>query len=115
MSMKQRFCLKQKSNQLVISCRQFLLFKFGLAMILAFSLISPSFAQASGYYETPESGRPRGAFSICCCKKINGDNSQASYTCSFVDTDACPADTKPYKANNLDCPRNLIFTRYAQQ
>lgn len=107
--------LKQKNNHLVINSRPLLFFEIGLAMIFAIGLIPPSFAQASGYYETPDVGRPRAAYSICCCKKLNEDNSQAFYSCNFVESDTCPQDTKQYKVNNYECPSNLIFTKYSQQ
>lgn len=80
------------------------------AMILSFSL--PCYAQGSGYYEIPESGRPRSVFSICCCEKENETENQVLYSCNYVESEVCPFDTQQYKVAVNDCPDSLMYTKY---
>lgn len=65
------------------------------------------------YYEVPQTGRPRSAFSTCCCKKVAEDSQEKLYNCQYIETDTrtCPGDSRQYDVPAFGCPSELIFTR----
>ncbi|OGI20374.1 MAG: hypothetical protein A3B68_02490 [Candidatus Melainabacteria bacterium RIFCSPHIGHO2_02_FULL_34_12] len=78
---------------------------------MLFGLTQPSFAESSGYYEASD-GRPRAAFSKCCCSEDSKDDKQVTYFCEFHEGEICPFNTKPYKTSAFDCPSSLSVSRY---
>lgn len=74
----------------------------------------PSFAQGSGYYEIPNSGRPRSVFSLCCCKRITETTENITYSCQYSELKTCPVETESYNTTFTDCPSNLIYTKYSK-
>lgn len=85
-------------------------------VLIFFGLISclPSYAESSGYYGLRDDGRPPSVFSLCCCKKLHQDSQQALYKCNYVEAEDCPEETKQYQTTGLDCPSNLMFTKYVK-
>ncbi len=103
---------KQKSRIKVLYFRSLInAIKLSMLMALLINLISPVFAQSSGYYEIREYGRPPSAFSLCCCSKQKEDEYQSIYSCSYREEDKCPENTKQYKLSIYDCPSNVIITK----
>lgn len=88
--------------------------KFFTAVIISVFLCLPCFAQGSGYYGLEDNGRPPSAFSLCCCKKVHQDSTQALYNCSYVDSESCPDQAQQYQVAAFGCPSNLMFTKYTK-
>ena len=82
-----------------------------IALILALNPFSTSYARGSGYYEIPLAGRPRDAFSLCCCKKESENTQEVYYSCNYSEERECPNNTKKYETLN-DCPNGLMYTKY---
>ena len=90
-------------------------FSIPILLFLSFILTLNCLAQVSGYYEIPDSGRPRSAFSLCCCKTESETNEQAFYSCQYLNEPGCPENTKQYKVSITECPSNLMFTKYSHE
>ncbi|MBI3591710.1 MAG: hypothetical protein HY094_10085 [Candidatus Melainabacteria bacterium] len=93
-----------------------LIYTMLLGLMLVFNWCLPSYAQTSGgYHDIADNGRPRAAFSSCCCKKGNEINDQVFYSCNYVEANICPEDSKQYKVSLTECPGSLILTKYVPQ
>ena len=82
-----------------------------IASILFWFLLQhtmPVYSAASGYYEIP--GRPRDAFSKCCCEKDPSSTStKFIFNCKFDGT--CSENAKAYNSVAGDCPGVLMYTK----
>lgn len=83
-----------------------------IALILVLNPLIVSYAQGSGYYEIPASGRPRAVFSLCCCKKESENIQEVYYSCNYFEEKQCPNNTKKYELALNDCPHGLMYTKY---
>lgn len=84
-----------------------------ILFFLSYLFSSSNTGLCNGYYEVQESGRPRSAFSICCCKKEAENNTQKLYICHYSELEdhKCPEDSEQYNVPALGCPSELIFTK----
>ena len=84
-----------------------------LTIVLFFALTSS--LKSKAYYEVPDAGRPSSVYSLCCCTKENEDNEKVVYNCKHIEEAKCPDKSKEYSVPGLECPSNLMFTRYVKE
>lgn len=113
--------ITMKTNPYLSICRtvkanKIELFRPTIALIFGvlLSVIGYTEAFASNYYDIPDAGRPRAAFSLCCCKKEIENNQNVFYSCKYVEEYNCPENTKPYTVSFGNCPSNLMFSKPQQ-
>lgn len=81
-----------------------------LAVIMALGLAFPLAALASNYYDISDDHRPPSAFAKCCCSIQNENQEQVFYVCELKEE--CNENEKKYPGLGIECPGNLIFTKY---
>jgi hypothetical protein len=106
------YCL---SKMTVAKASKIKLFRPVIVLIfgIILSVVGCNETFASDYYDIPD-GRPRSAFSLCCCKKEIENSQNVFYSCKYVEEYNCPNDTKSYNVAFGNCPSNLMFSKPQQ-
>ena len=82
---------------------------------LALLLIDWNFSCAYSFYEVDDYGRPSSAFGKCCCTKQSSDDFKIVFTCKNIEESVCPQNSKEYRVSGVDCPSNLLLTKYRKE
>ena len=83
-------------------------YTFFMLAAIAASFMPACFGQENSY----NTGRPPSAFSSCCCKRDGQRQEEIFYSCTLVEEETCPEETKKYPQEAVNCPSSLIVKKY---